>query len=76
MQLMGTSRPSFASADRTAGNPDEVVAAFNTYHAYFSVYSVDLASSPPCVLHHIQVRGSGELSPSHFFLLKTLHGEV
>lgn len=54
LQLTGSFRPEFRMPDRLSGNSEEVRKAFESYHAYFGRYHVEIDS----VLHHIEVSGS------------------
>jgi hypothetical protein len=53
-QLSGVERPLFADEDWLRARPDEIVAAWPGYFAYFGTFSVDVAAvEAPTVTHHI-----------------------
>jgi|LauGreSuBDMM15SN_2_FD.fasta_scaffold263115_1 hypothetical protein len=56
MQLMNSERVEFQAGDRLGGSDAEVRTAFESYHAYWGRYSVDVERG--IVHHHIQVHRS------------------
>jgi hypothetical protein len=51
VHIMRRDRPKFAVADRLGGTPEQILAAFQGYLAYFGTYTVD--EEKRAVTHHI-----------------------
>lgn len=76
-QMMRTGRPRLrrgrATAADTAGTPEEIVAAFNGYVAYFGTYSVDPTAGT--VYHHVEAALIPNWEGTELVRAAELHGD-